>query len=117
MNPLQLSATAEEISAAIHQVQARCKVGLIENPDEVAGQVRAMLDRCELAAAALGIGLSSLGPRGWFGPRQRPQDGAFTAVRVDQSRIVVDRSQSVTNTFGTVELTVRPAGEKPWWDR
>jgi hypothetical protein len=108
---LPLTASAAEIADAIRQVQARCRLGLCQDPDALAAEVRTQLDAGERAATALGVGFADLRPsfHGW-------EHGSATVVAVDDSGIEIYRGSGPSGSW-RCELTLHVyfANERPRW--
>jgi hypothetical protein len=116
---LPLTASAAEIADAIRQVQARCRLGLCQDPDALAAEVRAQLDAGERAAAALGVGLAELFPslEAW---ERRPSGracfgGDDTVVSVSRNGLRVHRGGNPAVSRCALELTIYLAGESHRW--
>lgn len=60
---LPLDASVDQIAQAIRQVQARCRTGLIFDPDSVAHEVYRQLTRINRVAVVLDVPLAALSPR------------------------------------------------------
>ena len=79
---LPMTATAVEIGTAIADLQSRCRKNLAV-PRRLAREVRSALDQAETCAAALGVPLGGLRPRGWFREGARCDGSDETLVVVN----------------------------------
>ena len=112
---LPLTATAQQISAALDQVQVRCRSGLAFH--DLAEQVREQLDRGERAARALGVTLVDLGPSLSAWPTATLTDVGSTVTRVEvrYTGITVSRGGVPSVSNNTLHLSVYPRGKRPWY--
>jgi hypothetical protein len=102
MSLLNYKVPAEEIAAAIEEAQARCRVGLVKNPLELAKKARHAIDVAEKASLAVGLQLKDVSPEGQWWEGRHQTDTTYLKLR----------SPWNSNALGDVEIEVIRG--KPW---
>ena len=104
---LPLIASEEEIAGAIREVQARCRVQLLD-PAAAARSVRELLDAAAVAALALRVPLATLDPKLVLWPAQLTL-GEGTLIVVNYGQIHIRRGSTPTyiGRPGMVTITIR----------
>ena len=80
---LPLSTRSAELAAAITSAQARCRVGLVEDPLKLAERVRKALGRTRMAGQSVGLKLEDMDFKGAFWEGNAYGHGDHTMVSVD----------------------------------
>lgn len=100
---LPLDASVDQIIQAIHQVQARCRIGLFLDPDTIAHEAHRQLTRINRVAVALDVPLAALSPRCQWWPGSSTV-ATQTVVELNSQYIEVHRRGPSLGWNGQVEL-------------